>query len=118
MNKRLNSPMKFLFFRELVGIDCHMIGAGSRNRTGTVSPPRDFESRASTYSAIPATRAQLSLIYSAGATTKRYARANACPRPRLLHVLTAINGDIRAGQKGGFVGCQIGDQTGDFFGLA
>ena len=29
-------------------------GAGSRNRTGTLSPARDFESRASTSSAIPA----------------------------------------------------------------
>ena len=29
-------------------------GAGSRNRTGTMLPPRDFESRASTSSAIPA----------------------------------------------------------------
>ena len=31
------------------------IGAESRNRTGTLSPARDFESRASTYSAISAT---------------------------------------------------------------
>ena len=37
-------------------------GAGSRNRTGTLFPARDFESRASTYSAIPATRDALSLI--------------------------------------------------------
>ena len=32
----------------------HNYGAGSRNRTGTMLPPRDFESRASTSSAIPA----------------------------------------------------------------
>ncbi len=31
-------------------------GAESRNRTGTLSPARDFESRASTYSAISATQ--------------------------------------------------------------
>ena len=31
------------------------VGAESRNRTGTLSPARDFESRASTYSAISAT---------------------------------------------------------------
>ena len=41
----------------------HVLGAGSRNRTGTLFPARDFESRASTYSAIPATRDALSLIY-------------------------------------------------------
>lgn len=35
-------------------------GAESRNRTGTMFPPRDFESRASTYSAISA--AQESII--------------------------------------------------------
>ena len=40
----------------------HVLGAGSRNRTGTLFPARDFESRASTYSAIPATRDELSLI--------------------------------------------------------
>lgn len=32
------------------------LGAESRNRTGTLFPARDFESRASTYSAISATR--------------------------------------------------------------
>ena len=31
-----------------------MFGAGSRNRTGTMLPPLDFESSASTSSAIPA----------------------------------------------------------------
>ena len=36
-----------------------VFGAGSRNRTGTLFPARDFESRASTYSAIPATRLAL-----------------------------------------------------------
>jgi hypothetical protein len=38
-------------------LDClkHVLGAESRNRTGTLSPARDFESRASTYSAISAT---------------------------------------------------------------
>ena len=41
----------------------HVLGAGSRNRTGTLFPARDFESRASTYSAIPATRDALLLIY-------------------------------------------------------
>ncbi len=45
-------------------------GAESRNRTGTPSLARDFESRASTCSAISATRQLLSLIYVAGATSK------------------------------------------------
>jgi hypothetical protein len=36
-----------------------MIGAESRNRTGTLFPARDFESRASTYSAISATQASI-----------------------------------------------------------
>lgn len=33
----------------------HRLGTGGRNRTGTGSPPRDFESRASTNFATPAT---------------------------------------------------------------
>src|SRR5579859_6583439 len=44
------------------------IGAGSRNRTGTPVRARDFESRASTSSAIPARGAQLSAIRSPRAT--------------------------------------------------
>ena len=39
-----------------VPISLNSIGAESRNRTGTLSPARDFESRASTYSAISATQ--------------------------------------------------------------
>lgn len=39
-----------------------LIGAESRNRTGTLFPARDFESRASTYSAISATQRALSSI--------------------------------------------------------
>src|SRR3990172_8173673 len=37
-------------------LDCsgYVLGAGRGNRTPMVSPPRDFESRASTNSAIPA----------------------------------------------------------------
>jgi hypothetical protein len=48
---------------------CSFFGAESRNRTGTMFPPRDFESRASTYSAISATQPLLSPICSVRATT-------------------------------------------------
>ncbi len=37
----------------------YFFGAESRNRTGTLSPARDFESRASTYSAISATHSAI-----------------------------------------------------------
>ncbi len=38
-----------------------MLGAGRGNRTPTLSPARDFESRASTNSAIPAMGIQVKL---------------------------------------------------------
>jgi hypothetical protein len=44
------------------------VGAESRNRTGTLFPARDFESRASTYSAISATVPALSPIWRIRAT--------------------------------------------------
>lgn len=54
--------------KALIAESLVFIGAESRNRTGTLSPARDFESRASTYSAISATQAALSLIWDVGAT--------------------------------------------------
>ena len=61
-----NAPQGCVFC--VAAIYVSTIGAESRNRTGTVSPPRDFESRASTYSAISATQPILSLICSDRAT--------------------------------------------------
>jgi hypothetical protein len=48
-----------------------LTGAESRNRTGTLSPARDFESRASTYSAISATQPRLSPICDIRATDSK-----------------------------------------------
>jgi hypothetical protein len=39
-----------------------IIGAGSRNRTGTVFPPADFESAASTYFATPAQNSERAIM--------------------------------------------------------
>src|SRR6478609_7141035 len=35
-----------------------------------------------------------------------------------LHVLAAVDGDVRSGQEGGLVRGQVDDQPGDFLGLA
>ena len=43
-----------LQIRIYIGFEALSSTAGDRNRTGTMSPPRDFKSRASAYSATPA----------------------------------------------------------------
>ena len=60
-SRRPSGPMGAL---ALHCVHASMHGAESRNRTGTVSPPRDFESRASTCSAISATQGRI--IYDLG----------------------------------------------------